>query len=260
MADPDMLKSLYTAQRLHLSGENLEATLIDLLVDRTGQSERDLTTHILNQAIATVPKLTKQERSALVVMFFVNHSRYTGPFDLPSFYNYVSEYLAPFVAEMPERYADLAYMQYTGVGSVNTASTMLAEVFYYQAYGFFVKGFERETAPEAWIPALSDPDIFIPCLRDPRKLQIKARSRAELVEIALAKDFPSLVSVDVQRMYVQEVEEDLVAHVPALARLFALWDPIGYSHFGLTAVGIAIAHASQREVVGHNAPLDAFLV
>lgn len=262
MADPDMLKALYTGQEGYAcSGEDdLEGALIDLLVDRAGQEERDLKTHILNQAIATVPKLTKQQRAALVVIFFVNHSRYVGPFDLSEFYQYVSDYLAPFVDEIPGKYADFAYMQYTGVGSVNITTTVLEEALYAQAYGFLVKGFARQAAAVPWTPFLDDSDVFIPCLREPGNLQIKARSRSELQELASAKDIPTLLPHgDLGRMYPQEIRDDLVARIPSLERLFDVWDDVGLSHFGLTSVGIAIAHATQRRVVGHGAPLEEFL-
>jgi hypothetical protein len=91
MSDPDMLRTLYAAQEGYsCSGEDdLEAALIDLLVDRAGQAEPDLKTHVLNQAIATLPKLTKKQRAAATVIFSVRHTQYAGPFDLSAFYDYL---------------------------------------------------------------------------------------------------------------------------------------------------------------------------
>jgi hypothetical protein len=65
MQDPDMLRVLYAAQEGYVcSGEeDLEKSLVDLLVDRAGQTERDTKALVLNQAIATLPKLSKNHRA-----------------------------------------------------------------------------------------------------------------------------------------------------------------------------------------------------
>jgi hypothetical protein len=167
-----MLRTLYAAQEGYAcSGEeDLEAALIDLLVDRAGQAERDLKTNVLNQAIATVPKLTKQQRAATTVTFSTKYTRYKGPFDLSAFYDYLGQYLVPFIDDVPVSSADFGYMEYTGVGSViNFAGIMLSDVYAGQACGYFSNGFTKETAPDTWIPFLDDPEVFMPCLRDPQK-------------------------------------------------------------------------------------------
>lgn len=262
MGDPDMLRALYAAQEGYAcSGEgDLEAALIDLLVDRASQDERDLKTYVLNQAIATAPKLTKNQRAALAVVFLVKHTKYGGPFDLSSFYDSLAEHLAPFVAEMPEKNAELRYMQYTGVGSPSFGSMMLGQAYYIQAYGFFVKGFTREEAPEPWVPFLDDPEVFMPGLRDPSKLQINARSQSDLAQLSDAKQILTLLThKDLGRLYEHEIKEDLVAHVPALRKLVDIWDSVGFSNFDLTAIGLAIGHATLRKLADPS-PLADFLI
>lgn len=263
MGDPDMLRTLYAAQEGYAcSGEDdLEEALIDMLVDRAGQGERDLKTHVLNQAIATLPKLTKDQRSALVITFFVKNSRYTGPLDLSSFYDYVATYLAPFVDEIPERYADYGYMQYTGVGSISLGSTKLEQAFYNSAFGYFANGFTPEVAAAPWTPFLDDPEVFMTCLRDPQKLQIKARSLSEVNELAEVKNISTLVThAATGRMQEADIKADLITHIPPLENLFDKWESVRLSHFELTAVGIAIGHACQRKVVGDKTQLDRFLM
>jgi hypothetical protein len=267
MGDPDMLRALYSAQEgFACSGEDdLEQALTDLLVDRAGQSERNLKTYVLNQAIATLPKLTKKQRAALAVLFFVKCTRYDGPLDLASFYGYVSDYVAPFVDEMPETLADFRYMQYTGVGSLSIASTTLEGAFYNQAYGYFVKGFTRDEAAAPWMPFLDDSAVFAPCLRNPQKLQINARSHSEVRELSEAKGIPTLMThIDLGRMYEPQIKADLIAQIPSLEKLFDIWRPdpstLGpLANFELTAVGIAIGHACQRSAVGEVTPLEVFL-
>lgn len=261
MGDPDMLRALYAAQEGYAcSGEDdLEDALIDLLVDRAGQEDRSLKTLVLNQAIVTLPKLTNQQRAALAVVFFVRNSRFVGPLDLPSFYRYVTDYLAPFVDTMPVKRGDYLYIQYTGVGAIGLPSIALEDAFYESAFGYFANGFTKEAAPSPWGEFLDDPEVFMPCLRDSGRLQIRARSLSEVAELGHAKGIPTLVThAATGRMQPNEIKGDLISRVPSLAKLFDNWGP-GLSQFELTAVGIAIAHACQRRVVSGSTSLDVFL-
>lgn len=267
MSDPDMLRTLYAAQEGYAcSGEDdLEEALIDLLVDRAGQAERDLKTHVLNQAVATLPKLTKKQRAAVTLAFSVRYTRYAGPFDISDFYDYIDRYLVPFVADIPEVSADFGYMEFTGVGSViNFAMLSLAGAYQDQAHGFFSNGFSREAAPTPWESFLDDPEVFMPCLRNPQNLQIRARSMADVRELAKAKNIPTLVThASTGQMFGPDVKADMIAHIPSLEILFDRWGEAGTSSlatFQLTAVGIAIGHACQRKVVGEVGSLDLFLL
>jgi hypothetical protein len=265
MADPDMLKAIYAAQEGYAcSGEeDLEKALIDLLVDRAGQTERDFKTHVLNQAIVTLPKLTSQQRAATAVLFFVNNSRYVGPLNLASFYSYIRGFLVPFVDSIPIVGSDIGYMQYTGVGSLSITSQGLEVAFASQACGYFSHGFTEDVAAATWLPHLSDSDIFIPCIRDSAKTQINARSQSEIEQLAEKKDFPTLLThASTGRMQEPEIKADLLGNLPSLAKLFDNWDRTGLSRFMLNAVGIAIGHACQRKVVGSAAttPLEVFLM
>ena len=265
MGDPDMLRALYAAQEGYAcSGEeDLEHALIDLLVDRAGQTERDLKTHVLNQAIVTLPKLTRQQRSALAVIFFVKNSRYVGPLELGEFYHYVDSFLVPFVESIPVVSSDAGYMQYTGVGSISMRHISLEAAFTESACGYFSNGFTENVAAAPWLSHLSDPDIFIPCIRNPAKMQIRARSQSEITELAKEKDLPALVThAATGRMQEPEIKADLLSRFPSLTRLFDDWERIGLSSFELNAVGIAVGHACQRKVVGSEAstPLEAFLL
>ncbi len=234
---------------------------------RAGQEERDLKTHVLNQAISTLPKLTSQQRAALVVVFFVRNSRFVGPLELATYYQYVTDYLGPFVESMSEKRSDTLYMQYTGVGSISIASITLDMAFYESAFGYFSNGFLRgveglplAVTPSPWVAHIDDPEIFMPCLRDPSKLQLRARSTGDVAELARKNSLPDLVTYQATgRMQPDEIRDDLISHVPPLAKLFDNWDSSGLSHFELTAVGIAIAHACQRRLTNSSAPLDTFL-
>lgn len=59
--DPDFQHALFTVQKEHArSGdEDLGSLLVDLLVDRSKQNQRDILQIVLNESLAIAPKLTK---------------------------------------------------------------------------------------------------------------------------------------------------------------------------------------------------------
>jgi hypothetical protein len=165
-------------------------------------------------------------------------------------------------------------MAYTGVGSIAAGSITLEDMFYRTEYGFFVNGFTREgedaahrlpnpVAEPGWVPFLGDPQIFIPCIRNPEKLQINARSLFDVQQLASARELPTLVThQDTGRMREPEIKSDLIARFPQMKILFDKWGSLGLSSFDLNTVGIAIGHACQRKMVGSDAsvPLETFLM
>lgn len=127
--DPDMQMSIYNAQKGYAcSGDDdLEAALIDLLVDRAGQESRDLKTLVLNQAIECLPRLTANQRKALALAFVVRHAGLTAPLVLPLFYLHIVNNLAPFVDIGSFKKIDCQYAQSAGVGAVTQFSLKLEE-------------------------------------------------------------------------------------------------------------------------------------
>ena len=122
-----MLQAIYTAQKGYAcSGdEELEKTLIDLLVDRSGQKDRDLKTLALNDAIAVLPKLTVRQRQTIAVCFFISHTRYYGPFDLNSYFTYLDVNLTPLATLASNKRADYQHIQSSGAGAINALHSRL---------------------------------------------------------------------------------------------------------------------------------------
>jgi hypothetical protein len=266
MSDPDMLRTLYAAQEGYVcSGEDdLESALIDLLVDRAGQADRQLKTLVLNQAVATLPKLTKPQRRALALSYAVRIVQWEGPFTLSAFYDYLATLIVPLIGELPESFYDWKYMEYTGVGSVvHFQSVKIEDAFYRSCYGYFSNGFSREEAPDSWRSFLDDAEVFMPCLRDPQKLQIRARSIGEVQKLADTKSIPTLAELaKVGRMSDQEIRVDIIVHAPSLEILFNKWQGqhgAGLDTFHPTTVGMAIGDAYLRGVIGETGSLENLL-
>jgi hypothetical protein len=264
--DPDMLQAIYTAQKAYaVSGEeDLERTLVDLLVDRSGQQDRELKTLVLNEAIAALPKLSVRQRKSIAVCFFLKYTRYTGPLDLDGYYNSLTQGLAHFVGMLSDKRADYQHIQSAGVGSISVLTWQLSAVFTGSATGFFTTGFTEDQMDEDLRKFLSDPDVFVPCIRDPQKWQVNVTAQQDAGALATAKGIaPGRLEnlAGLGWMTAPAIQADLISRVPEMRTVFDCWDsPISpLKNLELTSVGIAIGHAYWRQASGHSAPLDIWL-
>jgi hypothetical protein len=265
--DPDMLQALYAAQKAYAcSGEeDLEKTLVDLLVDRSGQQDRELKTLVLNDAIAALPKLSIGQRKSIAVCFFIRYTRYTGPLNPAIYYGTLAQGLASFADMVSGRRADYQHIQSTGAGYISAFSLELGAAFAEIARGFFTTGFTADKVPDDLRPYLADPEIFVPCLRDPQKLQVNAPTRQGVIDLAAAK---GIDSDKLERLSNEGVmgppgiQSELVSVLPFMRTIFERWDNNDSSlkNLELTSVGIAIGHAYWRQATGStDVPLDIWL-
>lgn len=118
------------------SGEHdLETALVDLLVDRAGQQQRDLKTLVLNEAIGTLPKLTSLQRRVLAVCFLFTNVTYGELVPLDDFYSMMTQWKPIFDIGSIKR-ADLQYMEAAGVGALSASSPSLGMAFANNMRGF----------------------------------------------------------------------------------------------------------------------------
>lgn len=265
--DPDMLQAIYTAQKAYAcSGEDdLEKALVDLLVDRSGQRDRELKTLVLNEAIATLPKLSVRQRKSIAVCFFIRYTRYVGPLNLAVYYVALAQSLTPFAEILSDRRADYQHIQSTGAGWISAFSVELGGVFSEVARSFFTTGFTADKVPENISRYLDDPEVFVPCIRDQQKLQINAQSRERVIELAAAKGIDSNALDNLSKvglMSYADIQSEMESSVPGMKAIFERWnsDNTRLKNLELTSVGIAIGHAYWRQVTGNSdTPLDIWL-
>ena len=266
MQDPDMLNTVFTAQKAYAySGEeDLEKVLVDLLVDRSGQQDRKLKTLVLNEAIAVLPKLSIRQRKSIAFWFFIRYVRYVAPLDLDEYYANLARGVSPFVGMLSDRRADYEHIQATAAGSISAFSFMVGALFTASASGFFTKGFTEDQIDDDLRQFLSDQDIFIPCIRDPMKWQVKVTSQQDIETISMAKGIPSGRLENLAGlgwMTQPEIEADVISHIPEMKNAFDLWSKNDFplQHLELTSIGKAIGHAYWRQATGDSAPLDIWL-
>jgi hypothetical protein len=149
LADPDIQSVMFEAQKEYArSGEeDLAKVLVDLLTDRTTETERSLRTLVLNEAISSVPKLTEQQRRAIGLVFLVRYSRWTGNTPTPEdcFREFMVKDVLALGGDLPTSALNYQHIEYVGAGSVSISSISFASALRSGVEGLFTRGFQWKT-------------------------------------------------------------------------------------------------------------------
>lgn len=117
--DPDFQYDLFIAQREYARCGDpvLSDMLVRLLIERTKETERSLLQIVLNESIAVVSKLTKEELDTLTALFVIEYHSKDCKFDnISDFATYISAYILPFWNSIKNENSLFAHLPYTGCG------------------------------------------------------------------------------------------------------------------------------------------------
>ncbi|MEO0433588.1 MAG: LPO_1073/Vpar_1526 family protein [Cyanobacteria bacterium J06656_5] len=265
--DPDFQYALFTVQKEYARNGDKELgdLLVDLLVDRSKQEQRDILQIVLNESLTTAPKLTDSQLAALAIIFLF---RYTQNFNVGNhqmFGEYLDAYAAPFVSKVVKTAACYQHLEFSGSGTVGTGQISLEKILGETYQGQFLKGFEEKEVIDKSISIGLDERFFMPCLNDPSKLQVRANSK-ELLNQALekyailAEDRTQIVALfNLGKMNATEIKDKCIEIRPYMSNLFEVWSESTMKSFALTSVGIAIGHANIKRLVGEFANLSIWI-
>jgi hypothetical protein len=266
--DPDFQYALFTVQKEYARNgdKDLGDLLVDLLVDRSKQDQRDILQIVLNESLSTAPKLTDTHLAALAVIFLVKYTQKIGIANHQTFGEYLDKHLLPFVSKLTKNQAGYQHLQFSGCGSTGLAGNSLEGILGATYQGLFLKGFDQSEIESRAISVGLDSRFFIPCLNDPTKLQVDANSKEILEkhldtqELSLEDRAKILQLFDLGRMSEPEIKETLIAIRPYMAEVLETWSNSPMQTFTLTSVGIAIGHANIKRLIGEFASLSLWII
>jgi len=265
--DPDFLYSLFTAQREHARAgdDELGDILVDLLVDRTKEQSRTLIRIVLNESLRVVSQLTSDQIAVLSLIFTLRYTKSYGIHNTKSFSKYLKTRIAPYIQGLPETYAALQHLDFTGCCSISIGSVPLENLVAGRYPGLFSKGIPQEELADMQIEEPIVNKLLLPCVRDRAKLQIKSINedalRNQATELGVSDDtVKKLVKLDKShRLKGDNLWKEIDAMEPQLADLRKKWQSLRLGHVSLTSVGIAIGHANVRRVTGESSPLSIWI-
>jgi hypothetical protein len=257
LESPGMQHALFTAQKEYArtGDKDLEALLVDMLVDRAGAAARDIKQIVLDEAIMVASKLTVERLDALTLVFLLTRTRNGTICSLPTFAAYLDSHITPFVDGLTVAPSCYEHLEYTKCGSLmHFGNHNPIQEFWRQHYqGVFAKGFTAEE----WSKRFPNRDdlkqwIVMPCLHDPAKCQINALNEGHLKEECDKRSIESkdvtllLMMLRLNEMSACEIREYVISVRPSLKKLFDAWEQSQLSQLSVTTVGIAVAHANFR--------------
>jgi hypothetical protein len=265
--DPDFQYALFTVQKEYARNGDKELgdLLVDLLVDRSKQEQRDILQIVLNESLLTAPKLTESQLAILAMIFLFG---YTQSFDVGNhqmFAEYLDRYVAPFASKLVKNLASYQHLEFSGSGAIGLGERSLEGILGMTYQGLFLKGFEEKEIIDRSISIGLDQRYFVKCLNDRSKLQVCAISKNLLDEaleedVILAEDRAQIHALfDLGKMSDLEIKEKCIEIRPYMSTLFETWSDSAMKKFTLTSVGIAIGHANIKRLVGELANLSIWI-
>lgn len=265
--DPDFQYALFTVQKEYARNgdEDLGDLLVDLLVDRSKQEQRDILQIVLNESLNTAPKLTENQLAVLAVVFQFRYTQNFGIGNHQMLAEYFDKHVAPFVSKVVKNRACYQHLEFSGCGAVGLGARNLESILGEIYQGQFLKGFDAQEITDRGVTIGVDPRFFIPCLNDSLKMQVRANSKETLDKnlqanaITPADRAKISTLFDVGKMNEKEIKDKCVEIRPYMAGLFETWSESAMKNFTLTSVGIAIGHANIKRLVGEFADLSIWI-
>jgi hypothetical protein len=265
--DPDFQYSLFTAQKEYArSGEkDLGEILADILVDRAAENGKTIKQIVLNESINTAPKLTSLHWDALAIVFLQKYVGFPWVSHISHIPILISKYYLPFISNLPTKQTCCQHMEYAGCGTVSIGSTAIEFVWKLNFGGLFQKGFSEEELKSVLPEGIDLSQLLVKCDRDANKLQFNILNVEKLREQLKQRGVSDQKTEQIIGFYNAhlvsdgELKDYLISIDPLMAKLFENWDKSGISHFTLTSVGIAIAHANVRRRTGMSADLGIWI-
>lgn len=265
--DPDFQYALFTVQREYArtGDKDLGDLLVDLLVDRSKQEQRDILQIVLNESLNTAPKLTDNQLAALAMVFLFKYTQNFGVGNHEMLGQYLDKHVAPFGPKLLKNMAGYQHLEFCGCGSIGLGTMNLETILGKTYQGQFLKGFDPKEISERDISIGNDPRFFIPCLNDRSRTQVRANSKEGLEKMfeslnVLADDRSKILALfDLNKMSDSEIKTKCIEIRPYMADVFDTWSGSAIAQFTLTSVGIAIGHANIKRLVGEFADLSIWI-
>lgn len=265
--NPDLQYAIFTAQKEYarIGDQELSGILVDILVDRFKEPDRNILQIVLNESLRIAPKLTKDQFSTLSVIFTLKRTINNRISDLSELHNYIDYNIAPFVDDLTTKTSCYLHLEYAGCGSISIGSIKIGTIFRKNYPGLFSKGFSESEKENIIADNPSAQSMFIPCLHDSELLQIAALDET-IIQILASQnhlnDETTNQLIKLQNDFIMsenDIEDYLETFHPCMDKLLYIWDNSDMKSTNLTSVGVAIGHANARRITKKTDDLSIWI-
>jgi hypothetical protein len=267
MDNPGMQYALFSAQKefARTGDKDLSDMLVDILVDRASQTERNLKQIVLDESLNIVPKLTSSQLDTLTVLFTFKYTRNFSVTNFQTLQSYLRQYVKPFVDNLSKETSLYQHLEFSGCGSVSLGSNNIEKNLLTTYKGIFSKGFTKEQFESGGLTLERFKNLICPCINDNEKFQLAVIDDEVLEEKAKQNDF-TIEEINSLKpffnnyqMNITEAKAKIIEQDDYLSNLFDVWDTSSLKNLTLTSVGIAIATANLRRKTGITLDLGIWI-
>jgi len=264
--DPGFMSALYEAQMGYVKSgdEDLEKVLINLLVDRSKETSRNLKQLVLNEAIKTAERITAEQADILSLIFIITKTRNNRISSHQEFSDYFSQQVLPLLVAPPND-TNLFHLSSTGCGDVLLGGFSLEGSFVTHYDGLFTKGFELTEEISNKLSRNTIDTLIRPCLNDNSKWQVNIVSKDKLDNYEPFLSIPPEEQEQIRElcslgiMDHNEIRDKTIELLPAMKDLYEIWENTKLKLIRLTGVGIAIGHSNLIRKTGLAIDLNIWI-
>lgn len=265
--EPSMQLALYSAQKSYArtGDKDVADLLVDILVNRAGQKDRNLKQIVLDESLEVVPKLTNEQLDILTIVFIIKYSANKNLKNLEALKEYLEACIKPFTDNLTKDDSAYQHLEYCNCGSVSLLNNNIENIFLARYKGLFCKGVELEKFEEIYGNLAEFPNMLVQCLHDKLKLQVNALDddvlKDQINKNQLSEDNSQKITTffNSNLMSENEVKEYLAKQGDFMIELLDVWESSSMNQMTITSVGIALAQANFKRKTGQSINLSEWI-
>lgn len=250
-AHPEKQSALFDAQKgFALSGDgDLKTMLVDTIAKLAREPERSLKSIVLQEAIKTMPSLTRRQVNAIALSFMLRSVGFHGAGTLEAVIkNYELGVGGP-TADIEVSGGDFRHLEFTRCGVVEITELSFMPLLRDLYPGLVSVGMSEDLVHERFGAIAIPTGGLMRSLWQPGNWQIAAVNQTVLDEKSKSGGWTSeqeAILLEILRSYPMDdtaMRTALIDISAFASRLLEVWDNTSLKSMKLTSVGIAIAHS-----------------
>lgn len=267
LGDPDVQHDLFTAQVGYARSGSvpLADTLVSLLVDRCSAEAQSIEALVLNEAIATLPKITTGQANSLTLAWMLRQAA-AGINSAEEHGQLLEEHIGPLMDDLSMGTVDIQHLQYAGCLAKGISEASFHDTLTLQYGHIYARGFAPEIVTTVLQPYLSDQRFFVDfdeegrLIRTASGLERALNGTRDLSRFMADEQAASFLRLNREyRESELQIIDRLEPYFKRIRELEEAWSRSAIRTAELTSVGIAIAHANAVRTSSFDGPLSIWI-
>ncbi|MDW9500280.1 hypothetical protein CN198_19015 [Sinorhizobium meliloti] len=271
-ADPDFQHALFGAQTAYArtNDVDLQAVLVDLVVQRSKQDKRSRLTLTLNDAISKAASFTNEEFSILAIAFLMQRVQNNGIANLQGVAKFYADCLKPLLDTVPAEEGAYSYLESHGCllmdANIISRPGML-DILLQRYPGCVTKGIPLEEL-QGLVPQEQLNRLYVLVTDSPFGASLKVLVPGSKETLAPMGGMLG-IQHDFADKYVEKAKANLptdkellaklVEYEPSLENAAQVYDSSPMRNSRLTSIGVALAHAYLTRTISLKADLAIWI-